>query len=1136
MEDRGQTLFSQNGYGIAEIDRLSADVVSGWACYRTDRQRRVILEVIVDGKIAGTTIASNFRPDLKELEISDGYSGFQFQFPDSYFDNQSHAIIVQEQGTKLLLTREPTILFFEKKNDFHRFSGVFEHIDTTLFVSGWAIDRNQPDSPVRVDIELDDIPITSAVTDLIRPDLIVAGISGARSGFKIPIPPGAISKLKHDVSLKVGGSALEGGPKSLDWVAAASLSIQPGQSGTIKVTLQGWPGEKITTLLAVNTEIVAELELKTDSREGSLSGCWPIPSEIEKNNKKNVYQAKIYVDDNIEILSNLIIHQAHEYKINIDTIDADSISGWILKKHDENPVCIDVYFNGSKISSAKADRPRPDVQKEFGLLDSLHGFTIKLPKVRSSITELELRDGRSGGLIGLARIGYKYEIFGALSRAATSANGLYENVGIDSLLSPLSLKSQDEKICSLVTSSQLHLPRGRGLDVIIPVYAGAMETAECIQSVFSAKNVTDYRVFIVNDASPDPLIRQYLRSLEKKNIPNTIIIKNPENKGFSESVNFAIVASQDRDVILLNSDTVVQDYWIDRLVAAAENSADIGTVTPLSNNGEICSFPYNCKSTAVLSSVIAKTVDEVAARTNARKIADIPVGIGFCMLIRRECINDVGLFDAQKWGRGYGEEVDFCLKAFSRGWKNIMAADVFVVHRGGASFGEEKKLLVLENSKKVAKLYPFYDSMIARFISNDPLRSIRRSLSISLLEQALAPKKILHVVHSLGGGTEKYVNDLSTMIAQEHCASVIARCRPDGSLNVLFDSTKTSLEGLFDSIHEEEYEPGEIDEFLLDMQRLNFTKIHLHSPLYAPEDLLKWVQSHNAYDITIHDYAWSCPRVHLYKDDGRHCGENLDTCDTCVSAHGPHSGAEALLSAFSWNVANYRSFFRQVFAGALTVYCGADDVKSRLINHGFEANFKIIPHPKGWDTIENLYDKPIESETVVVGIFGAISDIKGYHALIEIFNSARAKKDITFVIFGYTMKDIVLKDMGNVRVLGAYREENLESLIKENKPEIALFLNQVPETFSYTLSHCFSIGLWPVVTDIGAPAERVRAADFGTVIPLDTPPADVAKIIIDTAKNNRLKKPKNPRIQFPKNLREYGYKIAGIDLPINENQ
>ena len=58
------------------------------------------------------------------------------------------------------------------------------------------------------------------------------------------------------------------------------------------------------------------------------------------------------------------------------------------------------------------------------------------------------------------------------------------------------------------------------------------------------------------------------------------------------------------------------------------------------------------------------------------------------MYIRRDCLNDVSLFDADRFGRGY-EENDFCLRASAQGWRHLLACDTFVFHSGEVSFGAD---------------------------------------------------------------------------------------------------------------------------------------------------------------------------------------------------------------------------------------------------------------------------------------------------------------------------------------------------------------------------------------------------------------------------------------------------------------
>ena len=78
------------------------------------------------------------------------------------------------------------------------------------------------------------------------------------------------------------------------------------------------------------------------------------------------------------------------------------------------------------------------------------------------------------------------------------------------------------------------------------------------------------------------------------------------------------------------------------------------------------------------------------------------------MCIRRACLDQIGPFDAERFGRGYGEENDFCMRAAGAGWRNVLAGDVFVYHEGAVSFSGERLALTENAGKTLADLYPDY--------------------------------------------------------------------------------------------------------------------------------------------------------------------------------------------------------------------------------------------------------------------------------------------------------------------------------------------------------------------------------------------------------------------------------------------
>ena len=116
------------------------------------------------------------------------------------------------------------------------------------------------------------------------------------------------------------------------------------------------------------------------------------------------------------------------------------------------------------------------------------------------------------------------------------------------------------------------------------------------------------------------------------------------------------MATSKRDVVLLNSDTVVTERWIEKLQAAASSAAEIATVTPFSNNATICSIPRFLAVNAIPSGHDVESFARLVERCAAREYPRIPTGVGVCLYVKRRVLDAVGAFDEGTFGLGYGEE------------------------------------------------------------------------------------------------------------------------------------------------------------------------------------------------------------------------------------------------------------------------------------------------------------------------------------------------------------------------------------------------------------------------------------------------------------------------------------------------
>jgi GT2 family glycosyltransferase len=269
-----------------------------------------------------------------------------------------------------------------------------------------------------------------------------------------------------------------------------------------------------------------------------------------------------------------------------------------------------------------------------------------------------------------------------------------------------------------------------GLMIVVPVYDAFEAVAACFDSLQRAPaTLLEARIVAIDDAAPAPGVSALLDALASAG--RLTLLRNPLNLGFAGSVNRALTLRRSgEDVLLLNADTIVPPGAIDRLIAAARSDAAIGTVTPLSNTGEDTSLPRRFSANPIPTADDVAAIDALAAAVNRERRVDMPNGVGFCLYVGAAALDRIGRL-SQAFGRGYYEDVEFCLRAAAAGFRNICAADVYVGHHGSLSFKGEKRALVRRNLSRLSRSYPDYRQRARDFERADPLQE-----PIGRLEQA----------------------------------------------------------------------------------------------------------------------------------------------------------------------------------------------------------------------------------------------------------------------------------------------------------------------------------------------------------------------------------------------------------------
>lgn len=229
---------------------------------------------------------------------------------------------------------------------------------------------------------------------------------------------------------------------------------------------------------------------------------------------------------------------------------------------------------------------------------------------------------------------------------------------------------------------------GAEVVVVIPVYNAAAAAQACIESVLKHTH-GNWRLIVIDDASTDPAIIPVLARFSGRHAIN--VVRNEANLGFTATANRGIRAAGHADVVLLNADTEVAEHWLTGLRRAAHARADIGSVTAVSNNAGAFSVPELERENPWPQGWTHVDAARALWHDAGHAYPLLPTGNGFCMYLRRNVIDAIGVLDEAAFPQGYGEENDWCQRAEAAGFLHAITGTVLVHHLRTQSFGVKRR-------------------------------------------------------------------------------------------------------------------------------------------------------------------------------------------------------------------------------------------------------------------------------------------------------------------------------------------------------------------------------------------------------------------------------------------------------------
>jgi GT2 family glycosyltransferase len=639
---------------------------------------------------------------------------------------------------------------------------------------------------------------------------------------------------------------------------------------------------------------------------------------------------------------------------------------------------------------------------------------------------------------------------------------------------------------AMIGAAKPILPERAGLAVVVPVYRGLAVTQSCLIALLGAMPAGT-RLILVDDATPEPALADWLGGFARDH--SAMLIRHARNRGFPAAANAGLLAALGRDVLLLNSDALVPPGAIEALRDALYARPEIGSATPFSNEAAILSYPRSVGGNAAPDLAATIALNKWAAAANRDQNIEIPTGIGFCLMLRHDCIAATGRLRPELFVQGYGEENDWCQRARLAGFRHVAATGVYVAHHGGVSFGAAGAALNRRNGRLLERLYPGYVQMIRDFIRTDPLAAAREKFDLARFAAGRREKAVLLISHHQGGGVQRRVGvEMAQIRAKGHRPILIYPATPQNEAGYPWPAQLTDdAPGDYPNLRFASPREETMLLQLLRAERIDHAVLHHglghHAALRGIAGLLPC-----PLDIVVHDYASFCPRVHLIGTKNRYCGEPaLAECGICVAQAG--DATDECLGPAKLVARSAREF-----AGARRIFAPSADTARRIARHFPGVAAQVTP----WeDDLAPVTLLPPCRRRRRIAVVGGIGTAKGVEILLACaLDAAQRNLPLEFLIAGSSSDDELLLQTQRVFITGAYQPEEAERVIAGLRADLAFIPSIWPETWCFTLGEAWRAGLYTLAFDLGAQAERIAATGRGAVLPLGLPAARINDLLL----------------------------------------
>ncbi len=605
----------------------------------------------------------------------------------------------------------------------------------------------------------------------------------------------------------------------------------------------------------------------------------------------------------------------------------------------------------------------------------------------------------------------------------------------------------------------------RKFSIILPVYSDPISLESLLRSIEGVISSSDCKaveeLIVVNDNPEAADISQVLAKWKGSSSIPLQVYRNSANLGFVRTINKGIAAANPKnDILIINSDTVIYPRCFENFERAVINFNARGirwaSLTPFSNNSTITTIPEMCHEhnsfpCQASPKNLAALVHELFSPEldSNYSLPVIPVGIGFCMLMSRNALDEIGIF-SEEFSPGYGEETDWCLRASKAGFKNFLLPDVFVYHEGGKSFSSKKQALLDRGAAIISAKYPTYNTLISEFTADSENHFRHRQIQpyyrfLTLLKHKKAILFILHFdITKTVGGLEKYVKE-ATRFLQGRGRSVIW-VSPD-----LESQRKRYLVRVDDEVFGI-YSMQPLLLLLQNLTRWNLMELETvslqHSMYWKTPELITFLENiiplATNSNFVLHDYFSICSHHNLLWNDEKYCGAPVDPqlglCNSCN---------------FGKTVTEHREVANSILRQVSTIVVPSEvahGIFSSIFPH-LQPRTRVVPHYLLTGDQEPI--SPVSGRISLI-FLGAPSYQKGILRFQKLVDEFSGRFDFVTIARADHFKDpSLVRHIGHEGLTGPQLRYTLESL----QPGFVFLGSLTPETFSYALYESLDAGL-----------------------------------------------------------------------------